>query len=313
MAKFSYSVTRDNMFRECPRGYYLYYYGADKGWSGSASEEAKKAYRYKKAKPMGLAFKEALTNSLRGYISGDVGDIKKALCKELHDACYKALHMELWKQSPNSNPTFTELVNGNGTFKSDVAKEAVEKIKEEMKGIIHFSKLRTVADIMDGAQIEDDGKDFESGILLYTMEDGTDVEVWAKPSFIIRKGDKVIAVLWSLDLDDSQLKSQLFHARLVAQYICDAYDVNPSNAVVRKEDMITGEYMDMTFAHPLEEVSAQLDSRINEMRNYIKGHDTETNIPIEKESFKMAEDKGKCHSCQFFNICYKGEEDNGKQ
>ena len=39
---FSWSFSRSRMYNECPKKYYLYYYGSNNGWDKNADEKTKK-------------------------------------------------------------------------------------------------------------------------------------------------------------------------------------------------------------------------------------------------------------------------------
>ena len=48
--EFSWSKSRDGLFRECPKKYYFHYYGSWGGWVASEDDKVKQIYYLKKLK-----------------------------------------------------------------------------------------------------------------------------------------------------------------------------------------------------------------------------------------------------------------------
>lgn len=81
--KFSWSKSRDEKFRECPRQYYYHHYGAWGGWDASADPKVRELYILKNLKSrhmwVGEIVHHTIENALKAYVTTQKMDVEKML------------------------------------------------------------------------------------------------------------------------------------------------------------------------------------------------------------------------------------------
>ncbi|MBR0459759.1 MAG: PD-(D/E)XK nuclease family protein [Victivallales bacterium] len=118
--ELTWSVSRANLFQECPRAYYYNYYGSWGGWDFNAPAEARLLYTLKNIQTMILwaggivheLIKGALEKARETGVLPDVPTLQEAASQLMNSQWLDCIHGR-WRERPKST-NLDELYYGNG-------------------------------------------------------------------------------------------------------------------------------------------------------------------------------------------------------
>ncbi len=137
--EFSWSVSRDSLFRSCRRAYYYQYYGSWGGWDANAEPRIRQLYILKNLKNLpiwsGTIVHDVVAEALREYSRSRhpiTADGLKARGREkLRQGWTEATRQE-WQQAPKKT-NLDELYYGNG---KTLPAEKTEAVKAKVYGCL---------------------------------------------------------------------------------------------------------------------------------------------------------------------------------
>jgi hypothetical protein len=176
--EFSWSCSRDRLFRDCRRAYYYQYYASWGGWDSSADELARKAYILKNVKSIDMWIGDTVHQIIKGIVEG----IKEGKTISLDEALTRT-KLELrktWEQSRNAawkvnikhNLNLFEHYYGKEITNDEVAAK-VGKAAECMRNLYASGILDSFRDIpADGFLSIDQFDAFElEGVKIFAIPD----------------------------------------------------------------------------------------------------------------------------------------------
>ena len=296
--EFSWSFSRDDLFKECKRKYFYTYYGSWGGWAVSnGNERARMLYRYKNTTNLHLAFGTHVHDLIKECISTDFyGDFESILRKRMQDTCKKGKDIESWLLRPRRNPALMEVLFWGG-FSSEKTKKTVRDIDEKMKNAQNFFKTKTMQELKDCESIIEIDEDlFDTSFGKMFIDD---VLVYAKVDLLYKRKDGKYVIV---DLKTGKTQNKFTQMYLYADYVNKRHNVPVEDIICRFENITTGtnvEIEDIT-QEKIDELEEYIRQSIHEMKEYLDGEKPKT-----EESFLASPLAYRCEDCCFQSCCKK--------
>ncbi|GIQ68985.1 PD-(D/E)XK nuclease family protein [Xylanibacillus composti] len=298
--EWSWSQSRDQLFRECPRKYYYHYYASHNGWQREASEEAQAAYRLKQLANLYLVMGDELHQIAEHLLqrweeqAGDAAadELVERLRRRLNQAFLDSRDVPRWKRAPKKSTMLHEMY-----YIGELPQDRVEKIKRRLRvcvdGLLRSLTWRelTASPSMRIAEVEQ----------LRTFEvEGTPVYVKMDALLEDRSRERPwIMVDWKTGMEDEKNEEQLI---LYAIYLGEQAGIPPEQLELRVEYLLTGEtktvYADQA---DMERVREAMSRSMAAMKACLA--DPERNAPKPKEAFASRPSRAVCAGCNFRELC----------
>ncbi len=297
---FSWSVSRDQMFRSCQRAYYYHYYASWGGWSDDASEQTRKLYTLKNMKTLemwaGSVVHETIAEALRRYAHDQseirTGELQARARSKLRKGWMEAVNRE-WIRQPKKN-NLQELYYGNG---KSLPKEKTDAVREIVYGSLQtFTESDVLQEILAAPQMS-----WKPVDQLDTFElNGT--KVWCAIDFAFTDpAGRLTIIDWKTGKKESDaIREQL---ACYAYFACDKWQVSCENmrllGVFLQHDPAPKWY-NLTEADLFEAQNAILESAAA-MRTKLA--DVENNTPQPESAFPTIDNERVCRKCKFREVC----------
>jgi len=297
--KFSWSNSREKLFRTCLRAYWWRYYGHWGGWSYSASAESRIAYRLGKM------------DSLPTWAGSIVHDIIQEAIEALRDHSTPIEFEELrtkarnqlrigwvesrdghWIRRPKQCVNLREHYFGDSEALNREGTEAIaERIYTALRGFCSGPYPNLLARLSP-----EDFRNVEALDSLLIDEQ----TVYVKPDLAFIHPDD--GLLWLVDWktgrprieDDLQLATYALFAQ-------NKWGSEPSEVRGVLSYLSTGEERRVELSAPaLDEAREKIRRSMAEMRALL--HDPEDNVGL-REDFPQTDDKHRCQRCNFRQFC----------
>lgn len=293
---FSWSKSRDQIFKECKRKYYFNHYGFWEGWNNHASEEKKKLYYLKNIKTkeiwIGQVVHETVEEILRQY------KLKTQIPREQALAMLKAKLSEQFKQS------LTKKYNGfNNKLNKLFEHEYEIEISDEQWCELFDKAKKCIDNFYDSdifKKIIETPR--ENWLLLedFLSFDFEDELVYLSIDFALRDRDKIILYDWKTGKD----RNDDFNIQLscYALYAMERFGVPADKIIAKIYNLSTNTQKDFEITQEkINKTADYMRESIYEMRSLLS--DRDENIAKE-ENFPKT--KGyHCERCNFKKICIK--------
>ncbi|MDH3215803.1 MAG: PD-(D/E)XK nuclease family protein [Candidatus Krumholzibacteria bacterium] len=294
---FSWSVSRDSVFRECPRKYYFNYYGHWGGWQSDADRRTRQIYVLKQLKNratwIGQVVHACIARSLHNVSRGvpllAVDEIRSITLSGMRRDFRDSTDGRYW-QKPRVYHGFFEHEYDVEVSKEEW-KEAADTIDHCLKTFYEsetFEALRTL-DSKDYLEVEE----FSS-----TGLDG--VEISNKLDCATRERDLAIVWDWKTGRREADTGLSLQMA-CYAYYAKQAFRVDLAHVETRRFDL---------YRNKLHKDSIR-ENAMQEMLDYVRGSmkdmlglldDPDRNVARE-ERFQKVERSAVCLKCNFLKVC----------
>ena len=303
----SWSTSRMNILKECPRSYYYNYYLGHNGWFRDAEPIRKTVYKLKKLTNIymvkGSALHEQVKIAIEEIKDGKEvaykteNDMRNAVVNKLKEAVVESMSN---LSSGKFNNTCKGMMLQEYYYGGSISKENGDKIKEDIKVCIdnlficktfdRLSSLTTVKII----EIDETGFDnclFIDGVklyfkvdLIYEEENG---EVWV--------------VDWKTGKYSEDDKEQLL---MYAYYVTNKYGIDINKIHGRIEYLLSGETYEINYEKgDLIYATNKIKEDIEIINSYLE--DVNINKPVEVDRFIEKIDKKECMNCKFKELCIK--------
>jgi CRISPR/Cas system-associated exonuclease Cas4 (RecB family) len=294
---FSWSQSRRSMFRECPRKYFWNYYGSHNGWLEDAPPDARAAWRLKKISnlhmTLGNVVHEIAASALGRVRGGEEPPTGPQLIEEgrgrLNRAWVLSQQHEAWERSPGRHPMLMEFYRGSGP-----SGDLVQRIRNRMYDCLrNLPSSESFREAIEAPRVEIR----EVDRLDFVELEG--VKLYAQPDLLYRLGDAWRIVDWKTG---SRADSHAAQLRTYALYLRTRKDLPAGPIIGRLEYLKDGEAVSLPISDRdvAEERQSILDS-VAAMRTYLE--DPLRNAPKAREAFPLAEDRRRCPTCNFFELC----------
>ncbi len=301
--EFTWSASRDRLFRECERAYYYNYYGSWGGWKDEADARTRQLYLLKNIQSMEIwaggivhaVIKEALNRHAQKQVPVRAGELQARARQMLRGGWLEAVNRE-WEKRPKRTNLF-DLYYGNG---KSVPPERSEKIKDRVYGALEaFAGAEILREILAVPYMSWKTVDtLES----FVLDDAQGLKVWCAIDFAYVAPSGLLQIVdWKTGGENAEaLQVQL---GCYALYAGGKWHVPVERmelkAVFLNEGARVGRY----------EVSPQV---IVDTREHILGsaaamreklRDPAANLPLDEDNFALAARDFTCRHCNFRAAC----------
>ena len=296
--EFSWSKSRMDIFRECPRKYYYYYYGSWGGWSDEAPERTRRLYVLKQLKNRWMwagevvhkCLQRNLQDLLRGIRPLDLDQILE-LTRKLMRSQFRSSREGAYWRDPKSCALFEH------EYRIAVPDEEWKLLAQQvMAAISNFFHSYTCKSILSLApeQIRE-VENFSS----FTLDD---LKVNVKLDFCYAEGERLYIYDWKTGKGEHHSQLQLVCYGLYAQQRwgvdfrrCHLVEYNLA------ADKLTRFFLSPAIVRQAREQILDSSRRMSRLLA-----DERRNIARE-EDFPRTGQVQKCHFCNFRRVCQPAE------
>jgi len=295
--EFSWSVSRDDIFRKCRRMYYYQYYGSWGGWDFAADKRNRAIYILKQLQNRqmwaGSKVHECIENILNEIKIG----IKKIDIGQKIENTLNLMRKE-FLSSKNKNyltdPKTCALFEHE--YGLEVSKEEwqsnADNVAECLKQFFNSDVYEEISQLLENQWIALEPFPF------FYLED---FKIYAVLDFAFRRNDEIIIYDWKTGKEDTEKdKFQLACYGLFAtkKWNIEAYNVNLVDFYLSK-----GKQNEFIFADfEIDKIKNQIFNSIDEMKHILD--DPQENIARE-DDFPFTENEQICKYCNFNKMCPK--------
>jgi len=292
--EFSWSKSRDELFKECKRKYYFDKYGFWNGWNQDSEERTKKLYQLKQLSPkqvwLGKIVHESIEHFLTELKLGNtipLPTLLSILQQEL-ESRYHSSELGVYRTFPKKGGLLEHELKTNIT---EEEKQQLFKLAETcVTHFYHSNLLKEIKELKHDAWLS--LEDF----LSFDFE-GT--KIYLSMDFAVKNKDTIVIYDWKTGKDqDTEIGIQL---ACYALYAIQTWKINPQQIVIKRYHLAIDKEnefrIDETTIHQTKEIIRQ---SIKEMKNSLSN--PEQNL-AEEINFPQTQDTWKCLRCNFRRVC----------
>ncbi len=305
--EFSWSKSRDGLFKECRRKYFFNHYGFWNGWIASEETRVKQIYYLKKLSSkeiwVGSRVHEMIEYILKRFRAGEEISMGYSL-KKLRNRMESDFAMSKlggYTGFATKAHRFFEDEYGEG-ISEEVKGELLEKAEMCLTNFYNsdiFMEIRRTA-IEDWVTLED----FLSFDFPLKRDDSGEpevVKVYLSIDFAMKIGDRIVLFDWKTGKERRQ--AGRLQLGLYALYVSEKFGIRPENIMAKMFYLGIGADGKVdsfeVSEEMLEEVKSVLRESVSEMRGLLV--DKQDNWAVE-EDFERSEGK-RCSRCSFRRVC----------
>jgi CRISPR/Cas system-associated exonuclease Cas4 (RecB family) len=305
--EFSWSVSRDSQFGECARSYYYTYYLSWGGWTRSAPESRRRAYRLKKLNRLAswagdslhVALAEWFETRRRSGVSGEPASVRdRALARLRLGYRQSRDDVAAWERSPSKSTRLAEHYYREPSV-DEASGEArrygtryVERIERSVENFFGDERLRSVR--------ESDPSTWLACEQLGTIE-LFGAKIYAVPDFALRTPEGIAILDWKTG---SPRERDRFQLALYALYAEATWGAEPTSVRCADVYLPSGEIVEQRFERSeLDEALGVVESSIVRMRAL---HFDAGRTAGDAEHFPMLpEGDPTCGRCNYRELCQR--------
>ncbi len=292
--EFSWSKSRDELFKECKRKYYFDKYGFWNGWTINAEERTKKLYQLKKLSSkqvwLGKIVHESIEHFLTELKLGNqipLPTLLSILQKEL-ESRYHASELGVYRTFPKKGGLLEHELN---TKITEEEKQELFKLAETC--VTHFYYSSILKEIK--------ALKFEDWLTLedFLSFDFEGTKIYLSLDFAVRHNNKIVIYDWKTGKDqDTEIGIQL---ACYALYAIQTWKINPDQVIVKRYHLALDKENEFQIDEKtIDQTKEVIRESIKEMKNSLTNQ--EQNF-AEENKFPQTQDTWKCLRCNFRRIC----------
>jgi|AntRauTorckE6833_2_1112554.scaffolds.fasta_scaffold00175_22 hypothetical protein len=292
--EWSWSLSRDNIFKSCLRKYYYQYYKSHNGWEWDAPEENKKVYRLKKLQStdaiLGNSVHHLLHKIIHDHFPVNKESLNNTIKESLNNAFRSSQNKAAWEMNPSKNTMLKEIYYNN-----ELSDKKINLINYKIDKILNYiENTDIIEDIKESYYV----KSFDTNT--FETIDYKDTKVYAIPDLIYQKDKNKLPCIvdWKTGKEKNSSLDQL---KLYSYYYFKNYNYEgPIKTVfVYLYEQQVKEY-EFKF-DVIDEVKSKIDESINKMKSYLE--EKKWNKPKDKVKFKKRENDIVCSFCKYRELC----------
>jgi len=294
--EFSWSKSRDEIFRTCPRQYYFNYYAYWGGWEQNADERTKQIYILKNLKNRYLwkgdrvhqCIKHTLKNLLRGIAVLDVDEIISITIDKMRDD-FRSSKKKRYLTYPKSCALFEHEYDVD--LPDAEWKKVAEDVEQCLRNFYGSEMFALLSDLPQETWLE-----IEDFSFFYL----DDIKIWAVLDCSFRTDDGITIIDWKTGRATStDLSLQL---SCYAMYCQDKWDVRPENISLVEYNLLSDQKTEFTITEAeIKDTTSYIKGSVADMKSLLL--DVDNNVPKDEEFFKKIEDDRTRDKCNFKKIC----------
>jgi hypothetical protein len=294
---FSWSASRDDVFRECPRKYYFTYYGHWGGWQEDAPQRTRAIYILKQLKHrptwVGQVVHACIARSLQNLSRGvpllPIDEILQITLSGMRQE-FRDSRSGRYRQNPKVYFGFFE-----HEYEVEVSdeqwKESADSINQCLRNFYQsdtFAALRKM-DPKYYLEVEQFSSTYLDGI-----------EIRIKLDCATREGSTIVVWDWKTGRREAEHGLTL-QMGCYAHYARQKYRADPTQVETRRFDLYRNKvYTDTMKPRELEEKLDYIRGSIKDMRGLLEDPAKNT---ADEERFRKVERSEVCLKCNFFRVC----------
>ncbi|UCH84100.1 MAG: PD-(D/E)XK nuclease family protein [Candidatus Latescibacterota bacterium] len=294
---FSWSVSRDSVFRTCPRKYYFSYYGHWGGWNNDTPRRTREIYVLKQLKTrptwIGQVVHDCIARSLQNISRGvpilgldEILNITRSLMRQ----DFRHSKRKLYWHNPKAYAGFFE-----HEYDIDVTDAEWRRAAEDVDHCLntfyssdHFAALRAIPPDRF-LEVEE----FSSYYL-----DGFELRI--KLDCAVRENERVVVWDWKTGKKESDRGLSL-QMGCYALYAKKKYRVDLDEVLTRRFDLHRGQVHEHNITQrSLDEMTAYIRGSISDMMSLV---DDPAENTASEERFSKVERPDVCLRCNFLRVC----------
>jgi CRISPR/Cas system-associated exonuclease Cas4 (RecB family) len=294
--KFTWSVSRDSVFLQCPRQYYFQYYGYWGGWEFDSAERVRRLYVLKQLKNRATwigqvvhdCIKRSLDNLSRGIPVLSLDEIL-SITRDRMRQDFRSSRAGAYWENPKNNCGLYE-----HEYDIDVPDERWREAAEQVdKCLRHFYQSEVYEELRQLPR---------ENILEIERFSGFDldgVEVIIKLDCATREHDRI--VVWDWKTGRSEQTGLSFQMACYAYYASNTYRIPVRHIVTRRFELLRDDLHEESISE------GSLDELLNYIRGSIKDMQSLLDDPARnvtrEERFAKVEKREICYRCNFLKVC----------
>jgi hypothetical protein len=294
--EFSWSKTRDEVFKTCLRQYWFAYYGYWNGWLENAPERTRQIYILKNLKnpqmwageKVNECIQRSLNNIRRGIKVLSVDEIVTITLDQMR-AEFRSSKSKKYRKNPKSCALFEHEYDTELT--DDQWKEAANNVETCLRNFY-------ASDIYDG--LKSHPKDQWLEVEDFSSFHLDNVRINLAIDSAIRESDDIYIYDWKTGKSLSEdLSIQLC---CYALYAMEKWHVRPESLRIIEYNLFFGKsnWFSITDGE-VENIKGYIRGSIKDMQSLLTG--IGSNIPLEEERFSKVEDERVSLRCNFRKLC----------
>jgi hypothetical protein len=294
---FSWSVSRDSLFRECPRKYYFSYYGYWGGWQQDTDERTRMIYVLKQLKNrpvwVGQVVHACIARSLQNLSRGvpllDIAEILKITRSGMRQD-FRDSRDGRYRENPKVYNGFFE-----HEYDVDISNEEWKESAEMVdRCLLNFYQ----SDVFERFMKMDPDYFLEVEQFSTIYIEG--IEIVMRLDCATREGSNI--VIWDWKTGRREAESGLsIQMGCYANYAKQQFRADPGQVETRRFDLYRNKlYTDTITPGSLEEIVDYIRGSVKDMKGLLD--DVDANVARE-ERFQKVERENVCLKCNFFRVC----------
>ena len=294
--KFTWSVSRDGVFRECPRQYYFQYYGSWSGWEFDAPERTRNLYVLKQLKNRAMwvgqvvhdCIKRSLDNISRGIPVLPLEEIM-SITRDRMRQDFRSSRAGAYWNNPKTNCGLYEHEYNIDTT-DEQWRESADQVDQCLRNFYQSETYDTL--------LKTPREDFLE-VERFSNFDLDGDEVTIKLDCAIRDRDKIVIYDWKTGRSEQSGLS--FQMACYAYYASNHYRIPVKHVVTRRFELLQDEVYEQSVGEAsLEELLGYIRGSIKDMKSLLDDPDKNT---AGENNFAKVEKREVCYRCNFFKVC----------
>ena len=295
--EFSWSVSRDEIFRRCHRMYYFQYYGSWGGWEIDADDRTRMIYILKQLQNRqmwaGKKVHECIENVIieiqKGYEKIDVSKKIEETLDQMRKEFLSSKNKK-YLTDPKSCALFEH------EYRLEVTetewKSNADNVVECLKLFFDSKVYKEILKLTENQWLE-----MEQFPYFYF----NDVKIYAVLDFAFRRNDKIIIYDWKTGKEDAE--RDRFQLACYGLFAIQKWAIKQEKVKLVDFFLSNGDQYDYNFKNfELNQIKEYILNSIDEMRD--KLDDQQENIAREN-SFPFTENEKICKYCNYYKVCQK--------
>jgi hypothetical protein len=294
--EFSWSKTRDEVFKTCLRQYWFAYYGYWNGWLENAPERTRQIYILKNLKNRYMWAGEKIHECIQRNLNNIRRGIKVLSIDEIVSITLDQMRAE-FRSSRSKN--YLKNPKTCALFEHEYGMELTdEQWKETANNVDTCLRNFYASNIYDGLKSHPKGEWLEVEEFSSFHLDG--IKINLAIDCAIREGHDVLLYDWKTG--KSILEDLSIQLSCYALYAMEKWHVSPQSLRIIEYNLSFNKATEFSVTHgEAENIKGYIGGSIKDMQSLLR--DAENNISVEEGKFDKVEDDRVSFRCNFRRVC----------
>lgn len=294
--EFSWSKTRDEIFKTCPRQYWFAYYGYWNGWLKDAPERTRQIYILKNLKNRHLWAGEKVHECIQRSLNNIRRGIRVLPVDEIVSITLTRMRAE-FRSSRSRN--YLKTLKTCALFEHEYGVEVTDnQWKEIAKNVETCLRNFYTSDIYDS--LKSHRREGWLEVEEFSSFHLDDIKINLAIDCAISEGDKTLIYDWKTGKSlPEDLSLQL---GCYALYVMGKWDIPSESIRITEYNLSFNKATEFSVTQgEVEGIKGYIRGSIKDMKSLLA--DAENNIPLDEDQFSTVEDKRISLRCNFRKIC----------